>query len=1119
MLTPVSRQLLCGSVWDRRQEIMSEHMRVLSFKDLLDWILKEYESQQSIFGIHESVFYQPQPTDHLATTLFNHRLATPIGPAAGPHTQLAQNILSAWLTGGRFIELKTVQIMDELDIPRPCIDLADEGYNVEWSQELRLEESVLEYVKAWVLVRVLRRLLGHDDVDSFGTIFNMSVGYNLEGILSAPMQRFMNRLEDASEDLAPIRALLQTSYPQFADLDIPDRIINSVTLSTMHGCPPDEIERIARYLIEDRGLHTTVKLNPTLLGKERVLGTLHDTLGFSEIAIPDAVFEHDLSYDRALALIRSLQASATEKGVTFSVKLSNTLAMSNHRGLLPGDEMYMSGRALFPITVQLYKQLLSDIGPDLRVSYSAGADAANVMSLLAAGALPITVASDLLKPGGYGRFSQYIAHLRDGMSSRHLASLEQLAQHSSIALDQLIEDGLTSPRYKKAYHPFDLPKVDSALDFFDCIEAPCMAQCAVCQDVPNYAHWIRAGELDRAIDSILHRNPLPASTGHVCTNLCQTRCTRNNYDESVAIRRLKRYAIENGKSALAPAHQTEHRVAIIGSGPSGLAAGFYLAHSGVQATIFEAKARPGGMLAIAPHFRLPLAAVDSDIRRITDMGVEIQCNHKVEESPESLLNAGYSAVYVACGFSRDAKLAIDGADTPGVIGALDFLNQQANGEKTELGEHVVVIGGGNTAMDAARTAQRLTGDPSTVVYRRTVAEMPAEEEELHDLLLEGNRIEELAVPQRVLTDHGKVSGLECLRARLGEPDADGRRRPVAIEGSEFVVAASTIILAIGQKSDIGFLAGSTLVARGSDGGIDVHEAGRTQLSRVYAGGDITRGPAIIIAACADGREAAADICQQLGVPFSAPRLPALRLDDIDWGTLKASRTRQSAQQLPAFLDPEGRSGFDLVEQTFTASEATAEAERCLQCQLLCDKCVDVCPNRANIGIAITPFMRELLRFEVSDGQLQASGSEIVRIAQARQIVHIDDLCNECGNCATFCVHQGRPYREKPRLFLTQQGFEAETENAFWIENGAISRRDDDTTTKVTTAVDGGWIYETPTIRLTLSADFSVIDSQILHPMRELISLRPAVEMALLLEAIRSSVTYLPQCMPVQGGTD
>mgnify|MGYP006286054815 FL=1 len=273
---------------------MSELMRPQPFEVLLDRMLAELETTDSLFGIHRSLFYTPKREAPYVTDMFGHRLATPIGPGAGPHTQLTQNILSAWLSGGRFIELKTVQIMDELEIPRPCIDMADEGYNVEWSQELKLEQSAQEYVKAWVLIHVLRRLLGFEKNVPFGTVFNMSVGYDLEGIKSEPMTRFMDRMEDASEEIADLQAILDAEHPRFSGIEIPAQMVNSVTLSTMHGCPPDEIEHISRYLMEDRGLHTFVKLNPTLLGKEQVMDILHDHLGFVGIQIPDQIFDHDL---------------------------------------------------------------------------------------------------------------------------------------------------------------------------------------------------------------------------------------------------------------------------------------------------------------------------------------------------------------------------------------------------------------------------------------------------------------------------------------------------------------------------------------------------------------------------------------------------------------------------------------------------------------------------------------------------------------------------------------------------------------------------------------------------------------------------------------------------------
>ena len=356
---------------------MSDRMNVQPFDVLLNWMLTELEANQSIFGIHRSLFYVPRPDSPYAVeNLFGHYLATPIGPGAGPHTQLAQNIVCAWLSGARFIELKTVQVMDELEIPRPCIDMEDEGYNVEWSQELKLEQSAGEYVKAWVLVHVLHRYLGF--AGPVGTIFNMSVGYNLEGIQSPPMTRFMDRLQDAAEEIAEIQAVLRQQFPQFGDVEIPAQITNNVTLSTMHGCPPDEIERIARYLLEGRGLHTFVKLNPTLLGRDVVMRILHDHLGFHEIEIPARVFEHDLQYARAVELIKALKKTATARGLTFGVKLSNTLAMANHKRTLPGDEMYMSGRALYPLTINLFHRLAQEFGGDLDVSFSAGADALNV---------------------------------------------------------------------------------------------------------------------------------------------------------------------------------------------------------------------------------------------------------------------------------------------------------------------------------------------------------------------------------------------------------------------------------------------------------------------------------------------------------------------------------------------------------------------------------------------------------------------------------------------------------------------------------------------------------------------------------------------------------------------
>jgi putative selenate reductase len=1095
---------------------MSDEMKVQPFAVLLEWILKELETNDSIFSIPRSQFYTPRPDAPYVTEMFGHPLLTPVGPAAGPHTQLTQNILAAWLTGGRFIELKTVQIMDELEIPRPCIDMEDEGYNVEWSQELKLEQSVDEYVKAWVLIHVLRRLLGWEDAP-LGTIFNMSVGYNLEGIQSPPMQSFMARLEDASEAIAQLQTLIPDSL--LPDAPIPTRIVDSVTLSTMHGCPPDEIETIARYMLEGRGLHTFVKLNPTLLGRERVMDILHSHLGFEEIDIPDRIFAHDLQYDRAVALIRTLQGVAAGQGLAFGVKLSNTLAMANHKEALPGEEMYMSGRALYPVTMNLYDRLMREFDGNLEVSYSAGADALNVATILSCGARPVTAASDLLKPGSYGRLVQWLERLEVAMEARGAGSLEELAGQKMANVAAAAAESLGNPRYKKSYFPFDLPKVASGLDLFDCVAAPCVEQCAVRQDVPEYAWLIAHGEYDRALEVILQRNPLPGVTGYVCTHLCQTRCTRNNYDQPVAIRALKRFAFEHGKAGSREPDpefpDSQPRVAIIGSGPAGLSAAYFLALNGVRPTIFESREMPGGMLAIAPHFRIPPEVVAEDIARITGLGAELVLDHPVTQSPAGLLSDGFDAVYLGTGFQRDAGLAIEGIEGEGVFTALRFLEMVARGQEPGLGEKVLVIGGGNTAMDAARTAQRLTGHPSTVVYRRTLAEAPAQTEELEWLFEEGNEVVELASPARVILHEGRVAALECVRNELGEPGPDGRRKPVAVPGSEFQIEATAIILAIGQKPDLAFLE-DTNIPFGKNGAIVTDAESRIPNTQsLYAGGDVTRGPAIIIQACEDGRRAAEAICQKFGIGESGTGNRGVRMPKLTEGDIlqsKQARVRKIPQYAPEMLPVADRQGFACVEQTLDDAAAQAEAARCLQCSSYCDKCVEVCPNRANYTYSTSPMQWTLPVVAVRDGRLEVVAEEPFRVAQARQILHVDDLCNECGNCATFCAHHGKPYADKPRLFLERAAFEAERDNAFYVEARTISRREAGEEAQLT-VTDGGFTFEDGQVRVDLSADGPAGDWEVgtwvlKKAFTGTMSLRGAAEMAVVLQGIANSLPFL-----------
>lgn len=1079
---------------------MPTELRPLPFEKLLRWALSELKHNGSIFGVPRALFYEPKE-EPFSTEIFGEFLATPLGPSAGPHTQMSQNIVSSWLCGGRFIELKTVQILDDLEIPRPCIDAADEGYNVEWSQELKLEDSAREYINAWALIHVLSHALGWKG-RPLGTVFNMSVGYNLEGIKSPKIQKFLGTLTNAGDALDEVKYILRKVFPEYADLEIPEKISGSVTISTMHGCPPQEIEAIAEFLLE-QGFHAFVKLNPTLLGKDQVMRILHDHLGFREIHIPDEVFAHDLQYEAALPLLRRLRAKAQNLGLTFGVKLTNTLAMANHRRVLPGAEIYMSGRALYPIALNLFWRLFSDLDGQIYVSYSGGADAWSFPTLISCGALPVTACTDLLKPGGYARFGQWLEELRQAMGKVGAKNLEEFTQNRAENLKRAAEESLKGERYKKNFFLGELPKIADGLASFDCISAPCVAACPAKQDVPEYVGWIAAFDPKRGLETVLARNPLPTVTGYVCPAFCEERCTRWNYERPVAIRALKRYIAENAELAIEPAPTSGRKVAVVGAGPAGLSCAFYLALSGVETHIFEASSTLGGMIGLAPAFRLPPEALRADVARLGKLGVKFHFSHSVRSAGE-LFEAGFDAVFLAPGFPHDLRLGIPGEEGPGVYGALEFFRMLQRGEKPELGKKVAVIGGGNTAMDAARTAWRLTGAPVTVIYRRSRAEMPAHPKEVEELILEGNEILELASPVRILREGEKLKGLICLRNSLGEPGPDGRRKPVPIPGTEFQVPADAVIVAIGQAPEVKLFDGSG-ISLFPDGRVGVDpETGETNLYRVYAGGDAMRGPSTVIEAVADGRRAALTILKKFGLE---PSIPLVSAPEHDLEKLKTRKSQRVWPWGPKSLPPEDRQNFQPVELPLSPEEAQKEASRCLQCLTLCDKCVEVCPNRANVAYRIRTGAFRVPLVALEEGAPKMVGEEILSVAQERQILHLDDLCNDCGNCATFCVHEGKPYQDKPRLYFQRETYAREEKNAFLITNEGLRRREGGKE-MVLRQTEQGFLFEDEDLLVFLSPDLALKEVRPKRGFQGMKSLRPAWEMALLWEGIHRSLPHL-----------
>lgn len=988
---------------------MGDIMRPVPFEELLTRIFDEYQSQRSIFGIPEQQFYSPEKLHHLR--VFGESCATPLGPAAGPHTQLAQNIITAWLTGGRFIELKTVQILDRLELEKPCIDAEDECFNTEWSTEFTLKKAWDEYLKAWFILHLLEQVFPlTPDGDGKSFIFNMSVGYNLDGIKQPPMQEFINNMINAAAHpkFTDYRDTLNRwlhnpafiarlpSCARLSQLDtlaqrIPATLVQGVTLSTMHGCPPDEIEAICRYMLEEKHLNTFVKLNPTLLGYSRVREIL-DTCGFGYIGLSEESFEHDLKRDQALEMLTRLITLAKARGLGFGVKLTNTLGTINNKGALPGGEMYMSGRALFPLSINVAALLSRAFGGKLPISYSGGASQLNIREIFETGIRPITMATDLLKPGGYLRLSECMREL-EGANGWEMTGVDV------PRLNALAEKAVSMAYTQKQWKPDERIDVGEPLPLTDCYVAPCVTACAIKQDIPEYIRLLGEQRYADALALIYQRNALPAITGHICDHQCQYNCTRLDYDSALNIRELKKVALEKGWDEYLsrwrkPAGSGSlHPVAIIGAGPAGLAAGYFLARAGCPVTIFEREANAGGVVRnIIPRFRIPAELIQHDIDFVVTHGVRIVYGCDPHLTVDKLQSQGFRYVLVGTGTDKNNGVTL-GGDNQNVYKSLPFLKSYNSGEPLHLGRHVAVVGAGNTAMDCARTALRVPGvETATIVYRRSRQEMPAWREEYEEALHEGVSFKWLCNPEQFNAD-----GTLVVRVmKLGDPDEKGRRRPVETPQTE-TLQVDALITAVGEQQD-----GEALAAMGvpfdPQGWPVVNAIGETSRKNLFLIGDVQRGPSSIVSAIGNARRATDEILARENI--------ASHYGNKYWNNVDPALIYQRKGTIAITqADRDDRDAF-----------IAQEASRCLECNYICSKCVDVCPNRANVSIAVPGFQNRY------------------------QILHLDAYCNECGNCAQFCPWQGRPYKDKVTVFSLETDFVNSSNPGFFIESGNVRVR-------------------------------------------------------------------------------
>jgi putative selenate reductase len=460
----------------------------IPFPTLVSRMARELAAGGDVYALPRRGWWTPGALD-LGIDHLGRRLHTPSGPASGPHTQLAQNLVLAWLSGGRFMELKTVQIDDALEIPRPCIHVPHIGYNVEWSQELRVPQSAMEYIKGWVLVHMLAGPQGPGLWSGVGACWDLSLGYDLAGIRSQKVRDFVGAMRDAGEAIAALKAELSGPLARWAEVEVPGEICDSVTLSTFHGCPADEIEAIATQTLE-WGLHTVVKLNPTLHGYQRCREIL-DRLGYDYIALDPHDFEKDLQWSQLAAFVPRLKAQAASRGLTFGVKFSNTLVSRSSEAPFGDETLYTSGAPLHVLAFLLAARFRAELDGEIPVTFSAGVDHDNFWECVASGLGPVTSCSDLLKGGGYARQARYLRKLEEQLEGAGLASVDQLREGAAGRLQERAAGLLEDPRYHREKNRKAPRKIDSHLALLDCLT--CDKCVPVCPNAANFTFPVPQG--------------------------------------------------------------------------------------------------------------------------------------------------------------------------------------------------------------------------------------------------------------------------------------------------------------------------------------------------------------------------------------------------------------------------------------------------------------------------------------------------------------------------------------------------------------------------------------------------------------------------------------------------
>ncbi len=883
---------------------MAEILRPLSFEKLMGMMLEEYRAEGSIFGVKD--FYK---AGRARLPIFGMRIENPVGPGAGPVTQTAQGIIAAYLAGARFFELKTVAAETEAS-SKPSTSIGDRTFSSEHPAELPLAESFGEYVKAWYAIKLISTAFELGVPEGF--VFNMSVSGNLSDLQSEKLNSFIEGLKSA-EYTNVWRECENWARAHMDELDgidgtylsdISPRVSASVVYAPKEGMTAAEIEEAAAYLIEEKRLHTFVRLSPDLLGYYSIRGIL-DINGYEDIEISKERMDSGAAYEDLKPVFNRLQSKADAKRLEFGVKVSDGLIVEKAKDM-PVAGGRLTGRALFPIAFSLAEKIANDFGGGLRICFAGGADYFTAAKLFNAGIWPITVVSDMIRPGGLARFKQMAEDV----------SKCDYAQFSGILTSDLpdIEKEVYSGGRYKNKDTAAPKKAAGPIPHINCTKAQCRAVCPIGADIPLITRLIKNGKSLDALRVITQRNPMPFTVETLCSHPCTEGCARRFYEGALNIREENYKAAKNACFDLLDETELKSgagtKIAVIGCGVAGLSCACFLAKQGAKVTIFDKEYRPGGLITkCAPKFRIADSDIEWDATLIQALGIEMELGVEVTSLNE-LREQGFEKIVLAIGAGKERHLKFAfGKTTPALDFLADFKKNPEELEETVMG-NIVVIGGGHTAVAAARCAKKLASvDRVTLVYERPAREMTANMDEINALKKEGIFVSDNLIPTGI-----RGGQLYCHVAKLGEPDEKTGIRPVVDTGAKDKIPADIAINACGEEVD------DTLFEE-----IDsaTYLVGNAAFNRT---GDIAE-------VVADAQR----LCKKIANAHYDKYVPDNEIEDH------------------SFLEKRGKLCADCKK--------CAEGDRCLECDSVCNFCAEVCPNRANRVVKLSNGSLQILHID------------------------------------------------------------------------------------------------------------------------------------------------------------